>query len=102
MPHLANNPYPKDTPEHGQWERWQRSFFAQPISGQLFELHAHLRGNLDYVRSLSSELGPPAVHERFRLELEDLEGAVNLLEEIADHAASLPITKPDQSTGSTG
>jgi hypothetical protein len=102
MSPMATNPYPKDAPEHGQWDRWHQLFFAQPIARQLVELHAHLRGDLDHFRSMSSELGPPAVHERFCLGLEDLEGAVNLLEEIADHAASLPTTKPDRSTGSTG
>jgi hypothetical protein len=87
MSQLANNPYPKEAPEHRLWERWHQLFYAQPIAEQLIELHAHLRGSLDHFRALSPEIVPAAVNERFRREVIELEYAVNLLEEIAAYTS---------------
>lgn len=94
MTPISNNPYPDDAPEHTQWVRWNRSFFGQPVYSQLFELESHLRASLDQISQLSAQLAPSELRNRLRSEILELEVAVNLLEEMADHAYSQVVTEP--------
>jgi hypothetical protein len=82
----TRNPYPQDSSEHDAWDRWHRAYFAQPVSGQFYEVAALLRSNAGSLRDASAELMPREGRQKLRIHIYALEGIADLVQECAERA----------------
>ncbi len=82
----ASNPYPRDSPDHNAWNEWRRAYFAQPVSGQLYDLAVQLRSSVAALLESSADLLPPEGRRKLRIHIYTLETTANLTQEAAERA----------------
>ena len=82
----ASNPYPRDNPDHDAWNRWHTAYFAQPVSGQFYDIASQLRSNARVLVEASAELMPPEGRQRLRVHIYALEGIADVVQESAERA----------------
>jgi len=89
-----SNPYARNTPEHRLWARWHRAFFDQPLHSQVLSVESQLRQTLSGLLQLSCKMEDSPLRSEVRTRLLEIEDAVDLLDEVAEHAYVQVIATP--------